>query len=186
MSKKRFGTREEFSAGGVVFRRQKTAGNNVAFLLGKHSGYHKWVLPKGLVEKGESAEETAVREVAEEVGVEGRITDLAPLGTVEYYYFADLGSVGGESATGEKSTRRVVKYQEHPAFAQATAGKGESKVRVHKRVVFYLMEFVRDLGKQGWEMEDRRWLEYDKALEMLAFDGEREVLNKAARALHIL
>ncbi len=59
-------TLEEISAGGVVYRQM---GDDCEFLIGKHSGYHKWVLPKGLVEKGESYQETAAREVMEEVGV---------------------------------------------------------------------------------------------------------------------
>jgi 8-oxo-dGTP pyrophosphatase MutT (NUDIX family) len=43
-----------------------------------------WGLPKGLVEKGESFEEAAVREVREETGFEGAIT--APLGKVSYWF----------------------------------------------------------------------------------------------------
>lgn len=43
-----------------------------------------WGLPKGLVEEGESFEETAVREVREETGFEGAIT--APLGSVSYWF----------------------------------------------------------------------------------------------------
>ena len=43
-----------------------------------------WALPKGLVHRGESAEATALREVAEETGVEGR--SVAKLGDVRYVY----------------------------------------------------------------------------------------------------
>ena len=50
--------KKEFSSGAVVFWKNK-------FLLGKHSGYHKWVLPKGLIETGEKEIETAVREIDE-------------------------------------------------------------------------------------------------------------------------
>lgn len=63
-------SRTEVSAGGVVYRK---AGDTYEVLISKHSGYHKWVLPKGLVEHGESLEQTAVREVAEEVGVTAKI-----------------------------------------------------------------------------------------------------------------
>jgi 8-oxo-dGTP pyrophosphatase MutT (NUDIX family) len=49
---------------------------------GKPSGV--WALPKGLVHRGETAEATALREVAEETGVEGRT--LAKLGDVRYVY----------------------------------------------------------------------------------------------------
>jgi 8-oxo-dGTP pyrophosphatase MutT (NUDIX family) len=43
-----------------------------------------WALPKGLIDRGESAEATALREVAEETGAEG--TSLGKLGDVRYVY----------------------------------------------------------------------------------------------------
>jgi 8-oxo-dGTP pyrophosphatase MutT (NUDIX family) len=41
-----------------------------------------WIFPKGHVEDGETAEQTALRETQEEAGVLGRI--LAPLGALEF------------------------------------------------------------------------------------------------------
>ena len=157
-------TLEERSAGGVVFRR--IAENKPEFLVGKHSGYHKWVLPKGLIEPGESPQEAAVREVTEEVGVEAKILDLAPLKTVEYWYFADMDTSG-------KTTRRVAKYAEG----------GGGKTRIHKQVVFYLMELEKDLGKEGWEMEEHKWVSYQEGRKLLAFETEREVLAVGGRVL---
>jgi 8-oxo-dGTP pyrophosphatase MutT (NUDIX family) len=43
-----------------------------------------WALPKGRIDVGESAEQTAVREVREETGVSGR--PLGKLGDVRYVY----------------------------------------------------------------------------------------------------
>jgi 8-oxo-dGTP pyrophosphatase MutT (NUDIX family) len=43
-----------------------------------------WVLPKGLLDAGESGADAALRETAEETGVEGRI--VAMLGDVRYVY----------------------------------------------------------------------------------------------------
>lgn len=43
-----------------------------------------WSLPKGHVEGGETHEQTAVREVAEETGVTGEI--VAPLGTIDFWF----------------------------------------------------------------------------------------------------
>ena len=50
-------------------------------------GRLRWSLPKGHVELGETTEQAAVREVAEETGISGRIT--ARLGSVEYTFTAD-------------------------------------------------------------------------------------------------
>jgi ADP-ribose pyrophosphatase len=58
-------------AGGVVFRKRK---NEMEYLLVQASQEpHEWVLPKGHIEPGEKAQETAVREVHEETGVWARV-----------------------------------------------------------------------------------------------------------------
>jgi 8-oxo-dGTP pyrophosphatase MutT (NUDIX family) len=49
---------------------------------GKEPGV--WALPKGLIGDGEAPDETALREVAEETGVEGRL--VGKLGDVRYVY----------------------------------------------------------------------------------------------------
>ena len=46
-----------------------------------------WALPKGLIDPGEGAQETALREVAEETGLEG--APVAKLGDVRYVYTWD-------------------------------------------------------------------------------------------------
>ncbi len=79
-------SRNEVSAGGVVYRRTQSG---IEVLICKDAGYHKWVLPKGLVNTGETPDQTAVREVEEEVGVRGRI--LAPLGEPEKYVYNARG-----------------------------------------------------------------------------------------------
>ena len=74
----------EFSAGGVVFKKE---GNTTYILVGQHSGHHGWVFPKGLIgdhKKDEGKEETALREVEEETGIRGKI--LQPLTPVTYWY----------------------------------------------------------------------------------------------------
>jgi len=81
----------EHSAGGVVYRPRakgqglRAKGKIIEWLICKHSGYHKWVLPKGIIETGEKPEETAVREVVEETGVRTEIVKkIAP--DVKYKY----------------------------------------------------------------------------------------------------
>lgn len=74
----------EFSAGGVVFKKE---GEETLILLGQHSQHHGWVFPKGLIGdtvKGELKEATAVREVEEETGVLAEIGK--PLTPVVYWY----------------------------------------------------------------------------------------------------
>lgn len=73
-------TRVIQAAGGVVFRR--SAKGKLKVLLAHRPRYNDWGLPKGKAEKGESPEETALREVLEETGFNCRI--VAPLGTTRY------------------------------------------------------------------------------------------------------
>jgi len=53
------------SAGAIVFRRE---GEKIKYLLIKY-GWGHWEFPRGGIEKGESLEETAKREIKEEVGI---------------------------------------------------------------------------------------------------------------------
>jgi 8-oxo-dGTP pyrophosphatase MutT (NUDIX family) len=75
--------KREFSAGGVVVRRLRGAWVVAAIRPGgKPEG--TWALPKGLISPGDSAADTALREVAEETGVVGRLD--GKLGDVKYVY----------------------------------------------------------------------------------------------------
>lgn len=71
------------AAGGVVLR-QGDHGQEVA-LLGRVND-SSWVLPKGTPDAGETLEETAMREVREETGLDVRI--LQPIGDVTYSFAA--------------------------------------------------------------------------------------------------
>ncbi len=163
--------KEERSAGGVVYRK---TGEGYEFLLGKHSGYHKWVLPKGHIEPGETEQETAVREVEEELGVKAKIVNDVPLKTIEYDFMADLDNSG-------ETTRTVKSYQE----------QGGSKTKIHKKVIFYLMEWEKDgcqpEADRPWaeEMSESKWVGYEEGMEMLAFESEKEVFSEAGKALGI-
>jgi 8-oxo-dGTP pyrophosphatase MutT (NUDIX family) len=54
-------------------------------------GTTAWSLPKGHIEPGERAEETAVREIAEATGIRGVV--LAALGSTEYWFRAGKRNV---------------------------------------------------------------------------------------------
>ena len=73
-------TRVIQAAGGLVFRRS-TKGK-LKVLLAHRPSYDDWGLPKGKADKGESPQETAVREVLEETGFHCRI--VAPVGVTRY------------------------------------------------------------------------------------------------------
>jgi len=73
--------RRKFSAGGVVVRRLRGGWYLAAIRPG---GKNVWALPKGLIDAGEPAAATAVREVEEETGVEARLVEK--LGDVRYVY----------------------------------------------------------------------------------------------------
>ena len=68
------------SCGGVVIFRGKI------LLLYKNcrNRYEGWVLPKGTIEKGETYEQTALREVREETGVRAKIIEY--IGKSEYSF----------------------------------------------------------------------------------------------------
>jgi len=72
----------EVSAGGVVVRR---GAQGVEVCLINDGRY--WGLPKGNVEPGERAEDTALREIAEETGLDAATLQIrASLPTSEYVY----------------------------------------------------------------------------------------------------
>ncbi len=67
------------AAGGVVTRRGE---RGLEVVLAGREG--TWVLPKGTPDGDERVEETAVREVREETGLDVRI--VRPLGAIEYWF----------------------------------------------------------------------------------------------------
>jgi 8-oxo-dGTP pyrophosphatase MutT (NUDIX family) len=76
-------TVEQVSSGGVAFRRKGTQLQVVLISVGEAQ---RWQLPKGTVEKNETRESAAVREVREETGIQ---TDLVRLlDRIEYWFYS--------------------------------------------------------------------------------------------------
>jgi 8-oxo-dGTP pyrophosphatase MutT (NUDIX family) len=140
--------RREFSAGGVLVRRMDGRWMVAAIRpAGRPEGL--WALPKGQIDKGESGEATALREVAEETGVRGR--SLGKLGDVRYWF----------------------------------NWQGE---RIFKVVSFFLVEY--ENGRLGdipaefrHEVDEARWLPLEEAPRLLAYKGEREMIDLARARL---
>ena len=77
----------EFSAGGVVVRQMRGRWWLAAIEpAGRSESSRKtvWALPKGLVDAGERPEQTALREVREETGVDAAL--VGKLGDIKYVY----------------------------------------------------------------------------------------------------
>ncbi|BBZ78536.1 NUDIX hydrolase [Mycolicibacterium anyangense] len=86
----RLRTVHETSAGGLVIDGiDGPRETQVAALIGRvdRRGRMLWSLPKGHIEQGETAEQTAIREVAEETGIQGDV--LAALGSIDYWFVTE-------------------------------------------------------------------------------------------------
>ncbi len=72
------GKREVHAAGGAVMRERE--GGGVEICVVHRPRYDDWSLPKGKLDRGESFEEAAVREVLEETGLRCRLRqELEPV-----------------------------------------------------------------------------------------------------------
>ncbi len=74
-------TEKEISSGGVVFKKEN---NESRIVLISRKNNTIFCLPKGKIEKNETKEGAAIREVKEETGLDGKIIDF--LDEVHYWY----------------------------------------------------------------------------------------------------
>jgi 8-oxo-dGTP pyrophosphatase MutT (NUDIX family) len=83
--------KKEISAGGLVY--QTREGQLLVQMI--QDRYGRITLPKGKMESGETVRETALREILEETGIQGRI--IAPLELIHYrFHHPDAGDVDKE------------------------------------------------------------------------------------------
>jgi len=111
----RMRTVAETSAGGLVV----DTDTGRAAVIGRldRRGRLLWSLPKGHVEDGETVEQAAVREVAEETGIDSAV--VAVLGSIDYWFVAEdrrvhktvhhflLRAVGGELSDADVEVTEV-------------------------------------------------------------------------------
>lgn len=75
---------EEVSAGGLVVDRSAGEPRVAVIARLNRAGRLEWCLPKGHLEGRETPEEAAVREIAEETGIRGRV--VQSLGSIDYWF----------------------------------------------------------------------------------------------------
>jgi len=101
------------------------------------------------------------------MGVKAKLINKKPIHKVQYFYYADLKN-------NHKQIRRVAKYKE----------EGGKKTKIFKVVSFYLAKYVSGNPEDhDWEMEEVGWFKFGKALEKMAFPGEKEALKKAQKMI---
>jgi 8-oxo-dGTP pyrophosphatase MutT (NUDIX family) len=105
------------SAGGIVVSFERDRPSLVVGMRRRARDAVTWTLPKGTPDPGETVEETALREVAEETGLEVRI--LEPLPSIEYDFVQDgtrihktvhyflMEPIGGDLARHDHEFERV-------------------------------------------------------------------------------
>ena len=106
----------EKSCGAIVFKRQKD--NSAKYLL-LHYGAGHWDFPKGKQEKNEKEEQTALREIKEETGLED--TDLLDSfkESVKYFYKKDEETIFKEVIyfLAETHADEIILSSEHIGYA---------------------------------------------------------------------
>ncbi|PJI91086.1 NUDIX hydrolase [Luteimicrobium subarcticum] len=78
---------EEISAGGLVIDASQDVPRAALIARRNRGGRLEWCLPKGHLEGVETAEEAAVREIAEETGITGVVE--RHVGTIDYWFTGD-------------------------------------------------------------------------------------------------
>ena len=146
----------EFSAGGVVFKKVPSTGSGpghdrIMILVAQHSYHHGWVFPKGLIgdhKEHESKEETAVREVKEETGVEAKI--LTPLTPATFWYVYE----------GEKRKKTVYYF-----IMEATSENFDDRDMEMEQVAWVPFDEVE--GKLTYKSDKKVWAEAKNEIEKL-------------------
>src|SRR5436190_1051738 len=118
-------------AGAIAVRRD--AGKPLVLIARSKKNPAEWIFPKGHIEPGEAAAETAVRELQEEAGVSGEVVRsigvsifTSPRGDVEVTYFLVRFVRGAPSPEGRETqwtsfreARRLVTFADAPRLLNA-------------------------------------------------------------------
>ena len=148
---KRKAHREIWAAGGVVYRRVE---GRIEVVLVARTDEGLWALPKGKPHAGESVEETALREVAEETGLEVTIDatngDDGRIGSITYRYGGEQGGIP----------------------------------RVHKEVHHFLMRALGgDVAHHDAEHDLVDWYDIHEAAKRMTYSNERGIVERVGLML---
>jgi len=130
----------ERSCGGIIFYGKE-------YLLLKY-GWGHWGFVKGNIEKGESLEETFLREAEEEAGLK------------------------------KENLILIEGFREKISYFYRKEGK-----TIFKLVIYLLAESNTKNVRLSFEHTDYVWLTFDKALEKITYEGDKNVLKKAHQFL---
>ena len=139
------------SAGGLVYRQHL---GQIDICMIKDS-YGRWTFPKGHMEKGETLEETARREISEETGIsEGVLQLRRELAEINYWFVSNFASDRGSS---------------------------KEPVQVHKYVTYFLFEAPYDveLQAQPGEVQEITWVPLESLSQYNEYEDNIETIKKA-------
>lgn len=175
------------AAGGVILR--KTKKGNLRLLVVHRPSYDDWSFPKGKRERGETAEETATREILEETGLECRIVDrlattryrVGPgMKEVDWFAMRPLPSSPGFKANKEVDEIRWVSRSEAKKILDYEHDRDLINDFDLKRIAetgtLHLLRHGAAGDRDKWKEEDR--------LRPLTKKGRRQAVALAERLRH--
>lgn len=150
----------QHSAGGIVYRNHS---GRIEVAMIKDS-YGKWTFPKGHVEPNETIEETAKREISEEIGIpEINLQLRLELGEMNYWFNSTFASDIAAS------------------HAKSTEGPTPKSVKIHKYVTYFLFETdaETELLPQVGEVDATEWVSLSEIDDRNEYEDNRDLIKRA-------
>ena len=148
-------TVRRWSAGGVVAR--EIGDRRIEIALVGRLDDNLWALPKGTPDHEESIEETAIREVQEETGLNVKL-----LSTVDSTHYSFIHSNNNRSVSDREDPR--------------------ANIKVNKTVYWFLMEANGGcFERHDHEYDVACWVDIEKAVNQLTYHSEAKIARSAAR-----